>query len=316
MKKQPDVKKIIAILLLVCLLVLPLTSSALGRYTSYDKNHNEARVASWGVLASAEGQLFQTKDSRSRYIIKPKDHSDANGLNIRLAGIPESNGELQYAVHQQNVFLAKGTWAIMKDAQVQASTYLASTYYLCENEQCALDSQGVYDVNQTYYTLQDEVDVTATYWPIVFTLSGEGHTTYTPNKTAKNEYNSLQAIETLLTSTFANQTFTSGSDLGLLYGLTNQNLTWEWNNCTDGTQANHIQIDNGSASLCEACKRDRMLQQLMLESESENHTVYVKGENESVYRKPQPANEIGNFENNDYHLFVNFDFDLLVKQVD
>ncbi|MDH6367505.1 MULTISPECIES: hypothetical protein [unclassified Breznakia] len=306
-------KKLVAIILLASLIVLPITSGVLGRYVTQEENQNSARVALWGTVATAEGKLFTTKDTLGRNIVLPGESND-DGLHISIDGKPEVDGELTYELNQQNIFLGNGFWAMMKPVDFMQYTYVPQTYYVCENDACTLD-EGPYDSAKTYYMLENAVQVTETngYWPVIFTLKGEGIQTF---DSALSTQNSLGTIKERMDKALSDTTFTPGEDLGKLYGLKNQTLTWKWDNCIDGTNLNTIDVQDGSATLCDACKKDRILQQLMQEYETNNTSVYVMHDATKGFVKPKAATQDGNYANNDYHLFVNFDFKLSIQQVD
>jgi hypothetical protein len=188
-------------------------SGTYAKYITSAKGDETARVAKFGVLIEASGDLFGTTykattddtpgasgdaastltvvSSNTDKVVAPGTKND-DGLKFAVTGTPEVDVAVTMTLESnyKEVFLKAGTWADMTTSDDKTDTFtLGSDYY-----------------------------------PVVFTLK-IGDNTYTGN---------LADIETALATTAA--TYKAGTNLATAIG--NIQLTWAWAYGNANTPAN------------------------------------------------------------------------------
>lgn len=196
-----------------------------------------------------------------------------------------------------------------------AGNGIENTYYILDNGVYREADGQSFDPNERYYVLSYEVAVEPTgYWPVVFQMNGADSVGYIENIDAQTRVNTLEGVSgTLVNALPANPTFKAHENIASKFQLSHQRVTWAWDNCKANCQKDGITISGGqSASLCEICRRDIILQKLM--SADTSNARVVKASGDGTYAVPV-ASVSGAYDEGDYCLNVNFDLNLAARQV-
>ena len=270
-------------LLVAVLLTTSTISGTFAKYVTQDSAKDVARVAKWGVELQVEGNLYGDTYGADDKIVKDNDDSisvqsvnyavntddvvapgtlNDEGFSFTLTGKPEVDGEITSVMTFQNIFLKEGTYGLM--IKVPANTITEANFDEYADELYTVSGTiytkvAAWAGNVDYYTLEDEVTLhvdgnnltnEAAYYPVVYTLSGNTHTTGTTHTE-----DSLKAVAdavatalgggTVIDDTLGEATlkytnvlpFDSNKDLAE-FKLDNLEITWAWeffiNNMFDG----------------------------------------------------------------------------------
>jgi hypothetical protein len=311
--------KLVAFLLVATLITTSVVSEVFAKYTSRTDSGNMARAAQYGIIVSAEGKLFNQQDESGNQVINVGDKSPGNGLTLALNGVAEVNGEISFSVDYQNIFLGSGDWGIIITAEnVAAENYVAGTYYVLEGDTYKKEeNDATFDPGKTYYLLKNEVSIaTSGYWPVVFKMTGTGPVGYVENEATATKVNTLEGVVNTLSGALdSKKTFIAAENLSNI-GLISQSIMWEWNNCRSNCDKNEINIVDGEiTSVCDVCKADTILQNLLLENNAGTIHV-VKKDSAMSYKVPTAATSAGGYTDGDYNLYAAFNFNLAVRQTD
>lgn len=188
MKKNGSMRAASA-LMVATLLTTGVLSGTYAKYTTQRSGSDAARVAKWGVMLQVDGSLYGDKYGKGTNIpttektgisVKTEQTLDAKavknavapgtkcseGLRFSVNGKPEVSTRLTATIKVQNVYLKKGTYALMvKASNVTENNWKADTYYTRNG--------SVYTLQESYtsgdcYMMLDKVVLDADYYPVVY----------------------------------------------------------------------------------------------------------------------------------------------------
>ena len=203
-------------LLVATMLTTCMTAGTLAKYTTGDRAYDGARVAKFGVQIVANGSLFgpaynangdQTSPDTPVFVADPatgltvvaagenKDKVVApgtkndNGLGFAVTGTPEVDVQFTGTITTESVFL-KGGESVQYGVMVQKPTGAVTAanfatldvnedFYVTADNGATFTLATVFDADATYFVLQNVVNVASTYYPVVYTLTGDTNTTGT-----------------------------------------------------------------------------------------------------------------------------------------
>lgn len=246
-------------LMIAALLTTSMISGTFAKYITQDELNDSARVAKWGVNLGISGNLYGEaydgtnntivtngstatvqSSSAGEKVVAPGTKNADSGLHITLNGKPEVSTKVYGTVKTQNIYLAKGTYGVMVEANhVTAEDFAAGKKYY------TFDGTSYKEVttpqSTTYYTLEDEVTLAAPYYPVIYTGAGVTNGTTTTD--------SLNAIGANIAKVLSNNidvtptpengvnvykvttgtTYAPNTDLATaLPDIKAANITWEW----------------------------------------------------------------------------------------
>lgn len=228
-EKTKRVYKLSAVLMILCLITACVIGTTLAKYTTGGSANDTASVAKWGVKVQVGGTLFGKKYgsatatsgantivadsaadvsvSSENKVVGPSTENTV-GMKVKLSGIPEVSYTVTSTTNGTDVFLAAGTYAILvEEPGVNAATSLTDLYVKDgDNNYVAATA---YSADTTYYRLQNAVELTGDYHPIVWSIDG----------TAQD------SLSAALSALVPNFTGTQAAGTGLDHDKT---LTWAW----------------------------------------------------------------------------------------
>ena len=188
--------KVAAGLLVLVLLTTCVIGTTLARYTTADSASDTARVAKWGIELAIGGTLFGTdyaehnaaerpdemvaytseSVSGSDAVVAPGTKNDA-GFAFTLNGTPE----VAYDVivtdnNNESIYLLGGySYGIMiEEYGVNETTDISGLYTKTTDGYVPVNTNP-YVAGTTYYRLHDALDLTNSYYPVIWTVKGTGH---------------------------------------------------------------------------------------------------------------------------------------------
>ena len=322
MKKNKAMRSA-SVLLVATLLTTSVISGTLAKYTTQDAAEDTARVAKWGVELQAIGNLYgdtykdlivtendtdatvQSVD-RTADVVAPGTQN-AEGFTFSLKGKPEVDGTITTTIKSQNIFLKKGTYGIMipVDPGVVTAGNFDEIRDLYTKSGDTYTEATAYAASTKYYTLEDYVEVSANYYPVVYNLAGNTSYTGTTTEDSLNEAAKKLATQlgigiesgttdpSMITTYTGTKTFATNDDLASLK-VDGETITWAWG-YGDATKVGD--------TAAESDKADTILG--LLENTTEGEVVKLS---ESSY-KPLTEYE-------DYCLDTQFSIDITVTQAD
>lgn len=328
-------------LLVLTLLTTSVISGTIAKYTTQDSGSDNARVAKWGVTLQVDGSLYgpgyltadntateaatgvsvlhssTTAGADQDFVVAPGTKSD-KGFHFAVTGTPEVSSKVKATIVTQNIYLKAGKYGVMVPTKVVTAenfSNAAEGYYT--------ESDGTYtkatdfDADKKYYTLEDYVNLTADYYPVVYelgsTASDVNHKTEftTGAVTADSLAGAAAAIAGVIqtgstgtttdgvtTYTLESEVIDPNTDLAAALKLAGETLTWEW--AYDNDKCEEEGDDAG-----DLCKADTILGNLM--ANAAEGTV-VKAASDGSYAAPTKIT--------DYCLDTRFSIDITVTQVD
>ena len=323
MKKNKAMRSA-SVLLVATLLTTSVISGTLAKYTTQDAAEDTARVAKWGVELQAIGNLYgdtykdlivtendtnatvQSVD-RTADVVAPGTQN-AEGFTFSLKGKPEVDGTITTTITSQNIFLKAGTYGIMipVDSEVVTAANFDELSGLYTKSGNSYSAATAYAASTKYYTLEDYVEVSDDYYPVVYKLTG---TTKTTTETETTKVDSLNAAAAKLatqlgigsgttdsskiTTYTGTKTFATNEDLASLL-VDGETITWAWG-YGDATKVGD--------TADESDKADTILG--LLENTTEGEVVKLSGASYG------PLTEY-----TDYCLDTQFSIDITVTQAD
>lgn len=287
-------------LMIAALLTTGMISGTFAKYTTQDELNDSARVAKWGVNLGISGNLYgeayaaadnntiiantangaTVKSSADgTKVVAPGTKNANSGLHITLNGKPEVSTKVYGTVKTQNIYLANGTYGVMVEANhVTAEDFAAGKKYYSKSGESYTETNS-YATGTTYFTLEDEVTIDNTYYPVVY--KGAGVTSGTTGADSldaigANIAKMLKGSDVTPVTANGVSTYTvsindvtatiPNTDLAasdsVLKDINSANITWEWsfsgNDGADtilgdliasnaGTVSNVVLKDSGSA---------------------------------------------------------------------
>ncbi len=369
MKKNKPMRAA-GILLLATMLTTCMTAGSFAKYTTGHDANDSARVAKFGVIVSADGTLFgkqytagtgtpantiMSYDSTSTegtVQVNERDAADTNvvapgtknetGLGFGVTGTPEVDTEVTLKVDaMKNVRLNMGTYGVMVDVTdsitaVNWESFRDQDYglYTLNNDTYTrvLSAVDAPAANTHYFELHDAVDVTNTYYPVLYKLD-TARTDYNTDSlaAAMNEYvTKVMGDDTATlgsTTHEAKHIFNANTDLGTTLG--GKTLTWEWAfERTEGTDGNDItDPDELAANKAKYNGADTILGDLAavgvtvvkLDGTGNLTTIRAIPDNANTFKAPTGLAANAAFDdadNTDYNIHTALDFSITVTQVD
>ena len=256
MKKNKAMRSA-SVLLVATLLTTSVISGTLAKYTTQDAAEDTARVAKWGVELQAIGNLYG--DTYKDLIVTENDTTatvqsvdktadvvapgtqNAEGFTFSLKGKPEVDGTITTTIKSQNIFLKKGTYGIMipVDSEVVTAANFDELSGLYTKSGNSYSAATAYASTATYYTLEDYVEVSADYYPVVYNLVGNTSNTGTTTADSLNaaaaklatqlgiESESGTTDSSKVTTYTGTKTFATNDNLADLK-VDGETITWAW----------------------------------------------------------------------------------------
>lgn len=202
--------KALVLALTLCMLTTSLVGGTVARFRAEDSTRDTAQVTQWGVVLSVSGDLFGTNylgaaggntatsgdtnvtvrsdsvsalDASFLKVVAPG--TKGQGMTLMLSGTSEVATRQRLGITTQNIYLAKGIYGEMAPvANVTADNIealIAEGLYVDSNE--GISDQPSYqkltvkpaDLNGiTFYRVEDRFELTADYYPVVYTAKGLG----------------------------------------------------------------------------------------------------------------------------------------------
>lgn len=188
----------IASLLLVCVLLTTcVVSGTFAKYVTSDSGSDSARVAKWGVAVLVSGNLFGEKyesdviketsnaaevevSATGTNIVAPGT-KNTTGVTISVSGTPEVSNKVTLSTtagNNKDIYLKAASYATMVEAKgVTADNFADGIYYTLSSS--TYTKATAFAASTTYYEAHDAVTVAADYYPVVWTVTGNGAGTYT-----------------------------------------------------------------------------------------------------------------------------------------
>lgn len=178
-------------LMIAALLTTGMISGTFAKYITQDELNDSARVAKWGVNLGISGNLYGEaydgtnntivtngstatvqSSSAGEKVVAPGTKNADSGLHITLNGKPEVSTKVYGTVKTQNIYLADGTYGVMvKTQNVTAEDFAAGKKYYSKSGESYTETNS-YATGTTYFTLEDEVTIDNTYYPVVYKGAG------------------------------------------------------------------------------------------------------------------------------------------------
>ena len=318
-----------SVLLVATLLTTSVISGTLAKYTTQDAASDSARVAKWGVELQAIGNLYGdtykdliVTDSDTNATVQSVDKmadvvapgtKNEEGFTFSLKGKPEVDGTIKTTIKSQNIFLKAGKYGIMipVDERVVTAANFDELSGLYKKSGTSYSAATEYAASTKYYTLEDYVEVSDDYYPVVYKLTG---TTKTTTETETTKVDSLNAVAATLatqlgigqgttdlsnkiTTYTGTKTFDTNDDLANLY-VDGEKITWAWG-YGDATKVGD--------TADESDKADTILG--LLKNTTEGREVVKLDKLDGTSYKPLTEYE-------DYCLDTQFSIDITVTQAD
>ena len=198
--KKNKMMRIASVLLVAVLVSTCAISGTFAKYVTHNEGGDVARVAKWGVVIVAGGDLFgdyydstnhtptavstasalsvqNITDIATIDLVAPGTKS-TDGLTLEVTGTPEVRTKVDITVSAQDIYLTKGEYATMRKKPVSASGFaaaLADGLYIKDTDGNYVqldkdDSAVVYTTGTIYYELSDDnVTLSEDYYPVVYT---------------------------------------------------------------------------------------------------------------------------------------------------
>lgn len=331
--KKNKMMRVASFLLVAVLLSTSVISGTFAKYTTQDNAGDAARVAKWGVELQVAGVLYGehyepgdsapsartsanaasvTVGTTGTNIVAPGTKS-GNGLSFKLSGKPEVSGTVTTELKYENIYLTAGEYGVIVElgtlSQTEFSALMAASadtdkLYVKSGSNYVLAT--TYDASETYYTLEDYVNVTANYYPVVYALDG----TAAGNTTADSLAAAVTAFATNLgtagtpavadgkTTVTYTATFNPNEDLSTKLKIADKTITWAWAFGSATPAGNDAPMSD---------KADTILGNLAAGG------LEVVKNNSGTWSAPEAASGA---DAKDYNLETEFSIDITVSQVD
>lgn len=231
-------------LLVATLLTTSVISGTFAKYTSQDSASDTARVAKWGVVIQATGNLYGTKYEHSatnianssttsvsvqgeqiaptnNVVVAPGTENGV-GMSFSINGKPEVATQVDVNVIGANVYLSAGDYGVMVECDAVTADNIgklaANGLYISTDEttftkvettaNAATFTANAGTSDLKYYTIEDAVTA-ANYYPVEYTLTGD--TNASGNEDADTMGAVLTAIDNSLKTDAGMTADTSGT---------------------------------------------------------------------------------------------------------
>ena len=195
--KKNVMMRVASIMLVLVLMTSSVISGTFAKYTTQDAGSDEARVAKWGVELQVIGNLYGTSydnnivvsadDADDKIEVQAVDYKlatasdvvapgtqNTEGFTFSLKGKPEVDGEVDVTIITQNIFLKAGNYGVM--IPVDAGVVTEGNFTEFADDLYIKSASGDYTKvtgwagTTTYYTLEDEVELTKDYYPVEYSI--------------------------------------------------------------------------------------------------------------------------------------------------
>lgn len=287
--KKNTMMRLASFLLIAVLISTSAISGTYAKYVTSDSASDTARVAKWGVELQVVGNLFGTsykdnivksaKDTDDKItvqaadwegtasdVVAPGTQNTGEGFTFSLKGKPEVDGEVTTTLKVQNVFLKAGSYGVMIPVAanvITADNYGEFTDLYVKTSDTSFQKPNAFRAGTTYYTLEDEAEVTGNnYYPVVYSLAGNTSTIAAETTTTSDSLivvadkiaGALELTSTGTTNSTTTYTgtksFETNTDLSTwnVDGLT---VTWAWafENVNDGADTILGMLENTSSNV-------------------------------------------------------------------
>lgn len=333
--KKNKMMRLASSLMVAVLLTTSVISGTFAKYVTESSADDNARVAKFGVVIQADGALYGDKYKTGQFSVPTteadiaqlsvKSYNDGNvvapgtksdsGLNFSINGQPEVRTQLDVTIKAQNIYLTEGEYGVMVAAPtVTETSYEADVYYICqdataERKTYELSTAATFDPNAEYYTLEDIVDLSKDYYPVVYaadktdgTIDEDSLNAIAFDYAQKLGYTGALDTEAVTADgeLVYEYTFSAEYDPNFNYAdleVANDALTWKW----EFEQAAGTDMYNGA---------DTILGNLMA---GEANGTVVKVDAGGNYTEPEAISSV---DMGDYCLDTSFEIDITVTQVD
>lgn len=324
--KKNKMMRLASAMMVLTLMSTSVISGTFAKYVTSDSASDSARVAKWGISLQVVGDLYGDtyKDTiianddstmtvqaaelavSDKNVVAPGTKNNA-GLSFGLTGKPEVDYQIDATIVSQNIFLKAGTYGLMvpvESGKITAENFTAGLYKLDGDKYVEVTSYEAVD----YYTLEDEVTLSADYYPVVYDLAGAGTDVSNTGNITRDSLNDAASVIALAlngsavtastdsqkvsTYTLKSKVYDSNTDISTAVKLSNMSVTWGWE------FSNGVIYDGA----------DTILGNLMAARKSDLEGEVVKLYNPSTYEDVVPYT--------DYCLDTQFSIDITVTQVD
>jgi len=188
--------------LVLTLLSTSVIGGAFAKYTTQDAASDSARVVKRGVELQVVGNLYGESykdeivagvDNGENITVQAVAYYDDNdvlapgtknedGLTFSLEGQPEVDGEVTTVLKVQNVYLKNNTCGVMIPVDPTVITadnfdeFASGTLYYKDGTSYHVAT--VFDQSKAYYTLEDDVYFSETYYPMAYYLKGATNSSF------------------------------------------------------------------------------------------------------------------------------------------
>lgn len=197
--KKNKMMRAASVMLVATLATTCAFSGAMAKYVVSDGVTDQARVAKWGVILQAAGNLYgdtyidtQVANDDTSLTVQAYNGTGAEGddvvapgtnsgdpFSISLKGKPEVDGKINTVIKTQNIFLKTGTYGQMvklpENAVTEANFNEMGDLYTLSGT--TYTKATTYAASTDYYTLEDEVTLGDDYFPVIYTLTGDDAST-------------------------------------------------------------------------------------------------------------------------------------------
>lgn len=272
--KKNKMMRLASGLLVAVLLTTSTISGTFAKYTTQDSGSDTARVAKWGVALQVSGDLYGTNyltgtntatDADSGISVQGTQIADTNvvapgtknekGFVFSIKGTPEVSSQVTMDLDVQNIFLKDGNYGVMvmvgkltEEAfnDLRKGSNPDDGLFTKDGEKFVkVETSDPWDGSKDYYTLEDYVELTGMYYPVIYTLDGD-----IEYKTGTCTSDSLAALALVLVKAVKSDTalatpdsskislynditsnvYAPNTDLaGTALNLDKVKITWEWN---------------------------------------------------------------------------------------
>lgn len=194
--KKNVMMRVASIMLVLVLMTSSVISGTYAKYVTQDSGADEARVAKWGVELQVIGNLYGTSydnnivvsadDADDKIEVQAVDYKlatasdvvapgtqNTEGFTFSLKGKPEVDGQVDVTIITQNIFLNAGTYGVMIPVDagvVTAGNFAEFADDLYTKSGSSYTKATAWADATTYYTLEDEVELTKNYYPVEYSI--------------------------------------------------------------------------------------------------------------------------------------------------
>ncbi len=259
--KKNKMLRAASLLLVLVLLTTSVIGGTFAKYTTTGRVSDTARVAKFGVVLTTGGSLFgenyetgensvpSTKTDAASLSVMNGDTSAAvknlvapgtkseNGLSFSINGTPEVRTKVEMTVTAQDIYLAAGTYAVMRPVTVNATTFadkIAEGIYTETDGSYTKVATNATFSDVTYYELSNKVTVAeGGYYPVQYhnTNSAANNTKVTEIAKAiagKVNTDADADVTTAKASYTVSKNYDPNTDLATKLSLGANTITWAW----------------------------------------------------------------------------------------